>query len=144
RGGNGPGGARRTTDRSWRRTPGRTPPLARLSDVSSRSWLQRGLRAPEQLSTKDRRRCIMLYLNCFKSGGCLVESEPNGDTSIPLKLGGQPTATVAALLEIESFRLSEALAAIYLAGVIAGRRAVQVAAPAVPSEPVVLRTARGT
>jgi len=66
----------------------------------------------------------MLYLNLFRSGGALVETQPNGDESVELRLPGQAGKTLAGLVELESFRISEALAALFLAGATAGERAV--------------------
>jgi hypothetical protein len=67
----------------------------------------------------------MIYICFFRDGGCLIDTEPNGDRCVPIELKGQASRTLAALLELESFRLSEALAALYLDGVRAGERAVR-------------------
>jgi len=65
----------------------------------------------------------MLYCNLFTDGGALLETQPQGDASIPVKLPDADTDLVARL--IVSPEASAALARLFLAGVTAGERAVR-------------------
>lgn len=56
-------------------------------------------------------------------GGALLETQPQGDTSVPLQLPDDQAELLAGLLV--SPEASAALADLYLAGVTAGERAVR-------------------
>jgi hypothetical protein len=63
----------------------------------------------------------MLWLNCFRDGDALVETEPQGDASYPLHL---PDSGILAEL-LTTPEVSAALARLFLAGVTAGERAAR-------------------
>jgi hypothetical protein len=69
----------------------------------------------------------MLFVNLFADGGALVETVPQGETSVPLNLPEETAAALAALLKCD--RVSAALARLFLAGVTAGERSVRRGAP---------------
>lgn len=64
----------------------------------------------------------MLYCNLFRDGGHLVESEPQGEASCVVNLPQECEQILAELLTPE---VSQALARLYLAGVVAGERAAR-------------------
>lgn len=64
----------------------------------------------------------MLYCNVFLEGGALLEREPQGDASVPVKLPGYEEALAELIGSPET---SEALARLFFAGVTAGERAAR-------------------
>jgi hypothetical protein len=66
---------------------------------------------------------MLLYVNCFRDGGALLEAHPQGDAHTAVNLPDADAELLARL--IDTPELSAALAKLFLAGVTAGERAVR-------------------
>ena len=67
----------------------------------------------------------MLYVSCHPDG-CYLSAEPESDRAIPVQLDAKSEAAILGLLDLESFKVSEALgqlamACLTMAGAV-GRR----------------------
>lgn len=66
-----------------------------------------------------------MFVNLFPGGEALVEPSPQGDARIPLRLP-EATASLIARLIQDDDEAAAAIAAVFLAGVWTGERAVAV------------------
>jgi hypothetical protein len=68
-----------------------------------------------------------LFINVFAEGGCLLETEPQGEASVAVTLPDDQAELLARLLV--SPEISEALAKLFLAGVMVGDQAARLSPP---------------
>lgn len=71
----------------------------------------------------------MLYVNLFPDSDALLETVPQGEASIPLKLSEEAAEALVEMVKCD--RASAALAQLFLAGRTAGERSVRRGLPPV-------------
>jgi len=77
----------------------------------------------------------MLYVNYFRDGLSLAEDGPQGDASGPVNLDERAAKALAALMDLESFEVSYALAALFNAGVSSAARSAAADVPVPDVQP---------
>jgi hypothetical protein len=67
----------------------------------------------------------MFYCNFFRGEQPLFEDAPQGDSAVEVRVDERSRIALQSLLNLGSFEVAHALAALYVAGVRAGERAVR-------------------